>query len=335
MRGKTMAKKPAEKKHPKPVIEEKQEVLPPRQEFRPWLLVGILLLIFVLIPYMGWAYLSNWYWYYGIDPVQLDLPFILLFEEGLVMFGMHLIFMAFILAVFVLLRALILYFHNLLSRRAEIELARLFSIRRLFQGSIHYLILAYLLMIQVLIVLTAKANENYHDLIFPPNSVLWVPIAYLLAAVLLIRALGDLLSILPIRFKKRLRLDVKSPIDDGAQRLVLGALAAFAAMAFFNGTKAIGEASIGWRDLGYYQSVRPVTLESNVPIPGLEDYQQDCDCHTYIYGPLAYIAANDEYIFLIPWVKGVKSTYDQFPPLYQVERVSTYSINIIPHVTNP
>jgi hypothetical protein len=305
------------------------------QVFHPWMLIGIIPLMFGLILYMGWAYESGWYWFYGIDPVQLGLPFALLFEQGLLMLGMHLIVILVILGVFFLLRMLVLYFRNWFGKDKRIELSHLFSIRNFLQDYIHYMILAYLLLIYVFSLQIEKANENYGELQFAANSVLWQLVVIPLAVILLVRALGDLLWILPARFKQRLRLDANSVIDDGVHRLALGALAVFAAMAVFNGTKPVGDASVGWRDNGGYQSVRRVYLESEGPIMGLEAYKQGCDCHTYIYGPLGYVANNEEYIFLIPWKAEGEKYFSQFSPLYQIERSETNDIEIIPYEAGP
>jgi len=74
-----------------------------------------------------------------------------------------------------------------------------------------------------------------------------------------------------------------------------------------------------------------VYLESYSPIAGLEPYRQSCDCSPYVYGPLGYLGNNEEYLFLIPWKADGEEYFTQFPPLYQIERSPTNTVNIIPY----
>lgn len=155
------------------------------------------------------------------------------------------------------------------------------------------------------------------------------------AVILLLRLLGYFLYLLPAGVKQRLRLTSEAGIDDEPYRMILGILVMFAASVVFTGIMAVGDASVGFRSNASYQAVRRVYLKSDLPVAGLEAYRQGCDCNPYVYGPLGYLGDNDDYLFLVPWKAEGKREFPQFPPLYQIDRSGTGTINIIPDGSPP
>jgi len=301
--------------------------------FRQWFL--ILPLGLTIFLYLGWAYQSNWYWYYGIDPSQLEIPLSVVVQQSIMNFLLSLSFLLVIFGVLFLLRLIVLTVKNFFPGERSLELGKLFSLRDVFQGNIHFVALVYVGLIYLFLKEVASHNSNTPKLEMPANIAALHMFILPVAVILFLRLLGDLLSHLPAGVRQRLRLTSAARIDDEPYRMVLGILVIFGASVVFTGVMAVGDASVGFRDDASYQAVRRVYLKSDVPIAGLESYRQGCDCNPYVYGPLGYLGDHDGYLFLVPWKAEGENEFPQFPPLYQIERSGTGTINIIPDGSPP
>ncbi len=316
-------------------VEEARKETTSQQVFHPWLWIPILLLGLIMFFYLGWEYQASWYWYYGIDLAQLDLPLSMILQQSMIVLLLSLSLILIIFGVVFLLRLIVLYVKNFFPGDRRIELASLFSIRDIFRRNIHFMVLVYVVLIYEFLAQVAIHNSNYPTLEKPANVAMLDLFIIPIAAILLIRLLGDFIYILPVNFKHRLRLTSESRINDEPYRIILGVLVLFAASIMFTGIMAIGDASVGFRDNAGYQAVQRVYLESHLPIAGLEPYRQGCDCNPYVYGPMGYLGNNKEYLFLVPWKADGEEYFPQFPALYQIERSQTDTINIIPYGASP
>lgn len=297
--------------------------------------IFLLALGLIICLYLGWVYQRSWYWYYGIDPVQLDLPVSTIFQEGIDLFLLSLSLILIIFGLIFLLRLIALASRNFFSRERRTELASLFSIRDIFQRHLHFVVLVFVALIFLLLREVAIANSNYPTLQLPPSIANLYALIIPLSFFLFVRLLGDFLYILPAGFKQRLRLTSESGFNDEHFRAIMNILIVFAATTIFTGIMAVGEASVGFRQNASYQAVRRVYLKSDLPIAGLEPYRQDCDCGAYVYGPIGYLGNNKDYLFLVPWKANGELYFPQFPALYQIERSPTNTINIIPDGVGP
>jgi len=316
-------------------IEEARKETITRQEFHPWMWILVLLLGFSTFFYLGWVYQTSWYWYYGIDPVQLNFPLATIFQQGLVLFLFSLGFILIIFMVIFVLRLIVLALRIFFFQERRSELASLFSIRNFFQRNIHFAVMVYVALIYFFLKEVEIHNSNTPKLETPANIVMLEVFIIPVVVILFIRLLGDFLYMLPEGFKSRLRLTTESGINDMPYRVVLGILLVLAVSIKFTGVMAVGDASVGFRQNASYQAVRRVYLKSYVPIAGLESYRQDCDCGPYVYGPLGYLGNNAQYLLLVPWKADGEEYFPQFPPLYQIEQSSTNTINIIPDAGSP
>jgi hypothetical protein len=298
-----------------------------------WILVIPLGLI--MFCYLGWVYQASWYWYFGIDVTQLKMPLPSILQQSMLILSISLSLIVILFGLIFLIRLIVFPLKNFFHGERRIELAKLFSIHDVFQGTIHSVVLAYVALILLFLKEVKIHNSSYPELELPANIVMLNLFIVPVAAILLLRLVGDWLGLLPAGVKQRLRLTSESRIYDEPYRMILGILVIFAASVMFTGTMAAGDASVGFRDNSSYQAVRRVYLKSYLPIAGLEPYRQDCDCNPYVYGPLGYLGNNEDYLFLIPWKAEGEERFPQFPALFQIERSSTNTINIIPEGGQP
>lgn len=327
-----MAKKQLKKK-PFETVYQQQAETAPWQVFPQWTLVIAILLGLLMFFGLGWLYQTTWYWYYSLPVSQLDLPLSLIFGDVMVVNVILLILILIICSVLFVLRLFVLYVRNFIFGDSRIGLSNLFSIRDFFERNIHLIILLYIGLIYFII--TWRRVYPPPPLTLPPYLDLLEIFTLSLAVILFIRMLGDLLSGMPTRIKHRLRLKTETGIDDGILRIFLGIMAAYAISAAFTGLTAVEDASIGFQIDGGYLGSRRVYVESDFPIAGLDRYRKDCDCNSYIYGPMGFLAENKDYIFLIPWKADNLKYFEPAGPLYQIERSPKRTIDLIPFAPNP
>jgi len=316
-------------------MEEVQKELAPEHVLyrAKWIFLSLGGLIVCL--YLGWVYQTSWYWYYGMDAMQANLPLSTILQQGA---ALSLLILGLILIIFgliFLLRLVVLSLRNYLFRERQSEVASLFSLSDFFARNFHFVVLVYVALIYIFLKEVEIHNSNYPSLEIPANIAMLEGFIVPTAALLFIRLLGDFLYALPEALKHRLRLTTETRVNDGAYRVILGLLVVLAVTAKFTGMMAIGDASVGFRQNSSYQAVRRVYLKSYSPIAGLEPYRQDCDCSPFVYGPLGYLEQNEEYLFLIPWKADGEEYFPQFPALYQIERSAANPINIVPDTVVP
>jgi len=316
-------------------VEEAQKEPTSEQVLHPATWIFIVPIGLIMFLYLGWVYQVSWYWYYGIDPIQLNVPLSIIFQQSMALFLLSLSLILILFGVIYLLRLIVFSLRNFFTGKRRSELASLFSIHDIFQRNIHFVVLVYAALIYLFLKEVEIHNSNYPKLEMPSNIVMLNAFIIPIAAILFIRLLGDFLHILPASFKHRLGLTSESRINDEHYRAIMDVLVVFAASIIFTGIMAVGDASVGFRQNASYQAVRRVYLKSYLPIAGLEPYRQDCDCSPYAYGPMGYLGNNKEYLFLVPWKADGEEYFPQFPPLYQIERSSTNTINIIPDGVSP
>jgi hypothetical protein len=316
-------------------IEEARTETILRQGFHPRIWMLVLPLGSMMFLYLGWAYQASWYWYYGIDSSQLKIPLSVIVQQSMMNVSLSLSFLLIVFGIVFLFRLIVLAVTKFFQGDRRLELAKLFSLRDVFQGKIHFVALVYVALIYLFLKEVARHNSSTPKLEMPANIAALDLFIFPIAVILLLRLLGDFLYLLPTGVKQRLRLTSEARINDEPYRMILGILIMFAASVLFTGNMAVGDASVGFRDNASYQAVRRVYLKSDLPIAGLEPYRQGCDCNPYTYGPLGYLGNSDEYLFLVPWKAEGKREFPQFPPLYQIERSPTGTINIVPEGSPP
>lgn len=316
-------------------VEETQKEPKFGKILHPGMWVFFIFLGSIMFLYLGWVYQTSWYWYYGIDYIQLNLPLSAIFQQSMALFLLSFSLVVIIFGIIFLLRLITLFLRNFFSGGRRSELASLFSIRDIFQRNIHCVVLICVAIIYLFLKDVEIHNSNYSKLELPANIAMLNAFIIPISFILLFRLLGDFLYILPAGLKQRLRLTAESRINDEHYRIIMDVLVVFAVSTMFIGIMAVGEASVGFRQNASYQAVRRVYLKSYLPIAGLEPYRQDCDCSPYVYGPIGYLGNNEEYLFLIPWKADGEEYFPQFPTLYQIERSSNNTINIIPDGVSP
>jgi hypothetical protein len=298
----------------------------------PWgICLLIISLVFFLTWYFGYEYQSSWYWYFGVDINELNLPFYLFVEQGLVNLATYGFFLLFIFGAIYFVRLFLLFFSNLFFRKKKIEVSDLISIRNLYNRSVNLIPIVYFVLIEAFMYEVSTHNE-IPQLFFdtPPNGMIYRMVSIVLGTILFIRLLSDLLVTLPVKWLRRLRLESKIKVFDETPRFILGLLLIIMTTLTFISITASGDASVGFRNNGSYQGLQHVNIESYFPIAGLASYRQGCDCNPYTYGSFGLVADNNGYLYLIPW----KSKFSYPSSLYKIEQSSANTIYVVPYQTN-
>jgi len=304
--------------------------------FHPGIWLVSISLVLFLTWYLGWEYQSSWYWYYGVDIDELALPFHLFVEQGLVFLVIYSSFLFIIFGIIYFTRLFLLFFSNLFLRKKKIEVRDLFSIQSLFDRSINLIPIIYFVLIEAYIYGISVYNNKPRIFIdTPPNGMIYQMFSIFLGTILLIRLFGDLLVALPAKWLRRLRLESKLKIFDKTPRLILGLLLIIATTLTFNSINASGDASVGFRNNGSYQSLKHVYIVSYFPIAGLDSFRQGCNCDPYKYGSFGLVANKNDYLYLIPWKPDGETEFPYPSSLYKIEQSSTNTIYIVPYQATP
>jgi hypothetical protein len=290
----------------------------------------------LLVFYLGWVYLSNWYGFYGLDASELEPSVFGLLTQGSLMLVITLGFLLILFTLLFVVRLVGLAIRNLLFGKQRLAWTELFSFESFFRRSFHFVILLYAGIVYWFLWTAWNYNTQGRALILPGETViviqLWIAPS---VTILLLRALADLLGRLPRRAKKRLKLKSVARIADGPFRATLGVLLFMATSVLYAAMSGLGEASVGYRPESMYGALPRVNIASEHAIPGLEPFRIGCGCDPYRYGPLAYLAEEDGTLILTRWKPEGEIYFRQFPELYRIQRSQANQINVVPAEAAP